>query len=280
MSSQAPEQARAVTYQYNADDTLWKVFTPREPEGSSPQDVTTTLTYNNRRLVRRVEYSVPAGLTNVPATGPVEYEYDAAGNRLWMTDESGRTDYQYDSLSRLQSETRQFAGLSGSYTLSYSYNLAGELTGIAEGGATIEYKYDQAGRMEEVNGQGTLYGGVSSYANSMRYRAWGAVKSTNYGNGLKLTEKYNSRLMPEEFTLDNKPPIYTIREAIHKQYLYNPDGSLLFSDDKIDDNFDRLNTYDHVGRLGWIRGERGDERDAGQLQLQHLRSDLRLRRVG
>jgi len=251
-SSQAPAQTRAVTYQYKKDDALWKILTPREPDGAAAQDVTATITYNNRRMVTRVEYSVPAGLTNVPATEPAEFGYDAAGNRLWMTDGSGRIDFQYDTLSRLQSETRQFAGLAGSYTLSYAYNLAGELTGITEGGATIEYKYDRAGRTEEVNGQGTLYAGVSSYASAVRYRAWGAVKSLNYGNSgssLNLSVKYNSRLVPEEFTVGNKPPIFTYREAIHKKYTYNPDGSLFFSDDQVDDNFDRLNTYDNVGRL-------------------------------
>jgi YD repeat-containing protein len=251
-SSQGPAQTRAVTYQYKDDDALWKVLTPRETDGTSAQDVTATFTYNSRHMVTRVEYAVPGGLTNVPATDPVEFGYDSAGNRLWMTDGSGRTDYQYDTLSRLQSETRQFAGLAGSYTLSYAYNLAGQLKGITEGGATIEYKYDRAGRTEEVNGQGTLYAGVSSYASAVRYRAWGAVKFLNYGNtgsSLNLSVKYNSRLLPEEFTVGNKPPIFLIREAIHKKYSYNPDGSLSFSDDQIDDNFDRLMTYDHASRL-------------------------------
>ena len=60
-----------------------------------------------------------------------------------MTDGSGSVSYSYDALSRLTSETRQFSGLTGSYALSYIYNLAGELTRVTDPtGAQVNYVYE------------------------------------------------------------------------------------------------------------------------------------------
>jgi YD repeat-containing protein len=102
-----------------------------------------------------------------------------------MTDSLGRTDYEYDSLSRLKSETRQFtetlpngAPLAMAYApdsgnrfkLSYGYGLTNQLTSLTDPyGAVINYGYDRAGRLDNMTG--TSFGGVTSYAkmrNTMR----------------------------------------------------------------------------------------------------------------
>lgn len=63
-----------------------------------------------------------------------------------MTDGSARVDYGYDQLSLLRSETRQFNGLSGSFAISYDYNVAGELKTITEpSGSHADYLYDGNG---------------------------------------------------------------------------------------------------------------------------------------
>lgn len=66
-SSKAPDQTRPVRYAYHADDTVWKVLTPREAAGGTAQDVAATFTYNGRHMLRPAEYTVPAGLAGVPA---------------------------------------------------------------------------------------------------------------------------------------------------------------------------------------------------------------------
>jgi len=93
---------------------------------------TTTFSYNNRDLVTGISYGVPSG---VAATPNVSFAYDAAGNRTSMTDGLGSMSYVYDQLSRLAYETRTFTGV-GSYTLSYAYNLANELTSITNPSTT------------------------------------------------------------------------------------------------------------------------------------------------
>ncbi|MFL6255973.1 MAG: Ig-like domain-containing protein, partial [Pyrinomonadaceae bacterium] len=104
-----------VTYEYNNDDTGHSVTDPR--------GVKTTFTYNSRGMVTRVAYDPQ--LSGVPNTPDVTFDYDAAGNRIAMTDEAGSTSYQYDALSRLSSETRQFGGITQrTYTLTYAYTLA------------------------------------------------------------------------------------------------------------------------------------------------------------
>ncbi len=59
------------------------------------------------------------------------YSYDGAGNRTQMATAGVSTvSYAYDSLSRLTSETIQFTNVPRSHTLTYGYNLAGEMTSL------------------------------------------------------------------------------------------------------------------------------------------------------
>ncbi|MGH9931918.1 MAG: hypothetical protein ACREA9_22185, partial [Pyrinomonadaceae bacterium] len=118
----------------------------------------------------------------------------AAGNRTSMTDGLGSVSYNYNNLGQLGSETRSFNGV-GTYTLSYSYNLAGELSSITNPwGAQVGYNYDKVGRVTGISGSG--YYGVSNYASALTYRAFGAIKGTNYGDGKALSTSYDNRLRP------------------------------------------------------------------------------------
>ncbi|PYS21235.1 MAG: hypothetical protein DMF72_18040 [Acidobacteria bacterium] len=161
------DEGTSTTYSYNNDDTLNSVTDAR---GASASYV-----YNNYRgLVNGINYYAPSGVANTPS---VSFTYDAAGNRTSMTDGLGSTSYNYDSLSRMTSETRVFSGV-GSYTLSYGYNYAGELTRVTDPtNTTINYSFDNVGRLNNVYGSDNLYGGVSSYASGFAYRATGGIIS-------------------------------------------------------------------------------------------------------
>jgi YD repeat-containing protein len=131
-----PEQGTTSNTYYGDD----RVQTVTDARGASR-----TLFYNSRGLVTNINYGVPGGVEPTPN---VAFDYDAAGNRLWMTDGFGRVDYSYDTMSRLSSETRTLTGV-GQYLLSYTYNLSGELTAIwnSWGGYINSYSYDQVGRL-------------------------------------------------------------------------------------------------------------------------------------
>ena len=110
--------------------------------------------------------------------------------------------YGYNALAQLTSETRSFTGV-GSFTLSYSYDLGGQLLSLTNStnGSQVSYGYDHSTRVSGVTGSG--YGGVSTYASNIRYRAWSGLKSTSYGDNRALSVSYDSRLRPTDWNIPN-----------------------------------------------------------------------------
>ena len=230
-AKQVPEQSAATTYAYNSDDTLLSV--------SDGRGAAIIYARNGRHLITGISYTVPSG-SGIPVPASVSYSYDAAGNRIEMIDGLGSATYAYNSLSRITSETRNITQASpSSYTISYQYNLAGQLMSITDpNNNTINYARDLTGRTSAITG--TAINGVSTYISSMSYRAWGAVKQVNYGNGRTLNATYNDRLKAETFQISG---------LMSKTYEYYNDGTLKFSSEALDHRFDRLYRWDHLSRI-------------------------------
>ncbi len=248
-TSQSPQQDAPTTYNYNSDDSIQSMIDAR--------GAITGYSYDNRKLVTQVSYNVP---TNSGIYDPqnTNFEYDALGNRTKMTDDMGETNYYYNQLSQMTSETRTFADTladapTGGFTVSYTYTLGGQLASIKDPfNDQINYTHDKLGRLTSVDGA-TAFGSVTNYADSPHYRAWGALQSLDYGNGVNMEMTFNNRLQADTFKL-TKP---TANETyMDKEYEYYADGRLRKLNDKItygsqdgqQDSFDRLTTYDHVGR--------------------------------
>src|SRR5205823_6521416 len=153
-------------------------------------------------LVHTITYSAPSG-SGITVPAAIGFSYDADGNRTSMTDGSGSSSYAYDQLSRITSETHHFNDLaslpsSGNYTLTYGYNLAGDVTNVTDPwGTQVGYTYDSAGRLASVTGSGT--GSAATYVSSFQYRAFDAVKGATYGNGVQLSVGYTNRLQPNNY---------------------------------------------------------------------------------
>jgi YD repeat-containing protein len=230
----APEQnaGTVTTYTYDNDDLLSSVIDAR--------GAATIYAYNNRHLVSGITYTAPAG-SNIAIPPPASYAYDAAGNRASMTDGLGSVTYNYNSLSRMTSEVRYISQSTTplTYSISYDYNLAGDLTRITDpNNKTINYNRDSIGRLSSVTGPS--FAGVTSYTSGLQYRAWGAVKHANYWNGETMDVTFNSRL---------KATSFQIPSLMSKTYDYYADGTLKFSSDALDHRFDRLYRWDHAGRI-------------------------------
>jgi len=226
------------TWTYNDDDTIHTLTDAR--------GVTSTFGYNSRLLLSSISYPSSQDLpSNVPATADSSFAYDAVGNRISMSDGLGGMSYQYNSLSQLTSETRTFSGSgapSGSYGLSYQYNLGGELKKITDPtNMTINYGYDNIGRLNGVTGSDTLVGGVSNYASGFQYRAWGSLKQISAGASHTASFGYNARLQANHFDVSGS--------VVNQNYDYFNDGRLSFVHNTTDNNFDRAYTYDQAGRL-------------------------------
>jgi YD repeat-containing protein len=231
---------------YNADSTINSVTDAR--------GVTTTFGYNARHLLTSVvnPQSLPIG---VAATANVTFGYDPVGNRTSMSDQSGSTTYQYNSLSQVTSETHQLSGLSASYTLGYEYNLAGALKTFTDqtAGTSVSYGFDGIGRLTGVTGSG--FGSVSQLASNSKYRASGALSHEEYGNGTEANLNYNNRMRVTHYALDGVKSLGTGQTlAEGADALYYNDGSLKFASnfhsDTLDSGIqDRAYTYDHAGRI-------------------------------
>ncbi|MEK7829576.1 MAG: hypothetical protein AAB401_00740, partial [Acidobacteriota bacterium] len=117
-----PQEDAATTFDYYANDQLQHSKDARNAEG--------TLTYNNRGLMTSATYINPG---NVAPTSSVTFQYDSSGMRTEMDDGPGKVTYQYSSLNRLNSETRTFDAIANkTFTLTYGYNLAGQLNTLTD----------------------------------------------------------------------------------------------------------------------------------------------------
>ena len=167
----------------------------------------------------------------------------------------------------MTSESRTFTGLSGSYALNYSYNLASALTvlGIPFKSQQVGYNYDTAGRLSGVTASGfsaTSYvwpnqytQTLTSFASNISYRAWAGRKSMTYGNTTSEQFTYNARMQPATYTLSNMNYqntnvccSYPTYSTMTWTYGYYDDGSVKTPGTPL-----RMvliaPKYDHVGRL-------------------------------
>ena len=252
------------TFDYDGHGRLWHKITPEQgsctyaywedDEMKSMTDARgakSTFDYNGRHLLTSIVYDLSGVLPgqNVASTANVTYGYDAAGNRTSMSDGLGSASYSYNQLSRLTSESRTFAGLGGPYTLSYQYNLAGELTSITNPfGVTVGYGYDKTGRPTSVTGSG--YYSISTYISNISYRAFGP-KQVSYGNTRALLLSYNNRMFLTQW---NVPGV--LAYGYHYDYYgENNTGRVTFADNLYngasrDATLDRSWYYEDMGRFG------------------------------
>jgi YD repeat-containing protein len=227
------------TFHYNPDDSVSSAVDAR--------NVTVNYNYNSRGLLENVSYAPQTGST-VPATHDIEFGYDNAGNRTSMLDGLGSVSYEYNSLSQVTAESRDFtdnlSGVpNGVFRLEYSYALNGQLNSLKDPyGQEINYGHDKLGRLSTVTG--SSFGGVTSYASNAHYRAWGGLQSLSYSNGTTMSLTFNNRLQADHYQLVKNGT----ETLLTKDYSFYADGQLRKLDDQLDDKFDRSNTYDQLGR--------------------------------
>jgi RHS repeat-associated protein len=164
---------------------------------------TTTFVYDSLNRVTSRSYS--------DGTPAVTYTYDATGvanskGRLTSLSSSiSATNYTaYDPLGRVTA-VNQITD-SQTYSISYSYNLAGAQTSFTyPSGRVISTEYDTAGRMAGVRDQqsGLYYSGAagSDSTNRIKYAAHGGVATVKLGNNLWEHTDFNSRLQSTEIGL-------------------------------------------------------------------------------
>ena len=199
-----------------------------------------------------INHSAPSPIV-VPAAAT--FAYDAAGNRTSMTDGPGTATYQYDQLSRLSSESRSLNDLpnapvpNNDYTIAYGYNLAGKVTSITDPfGSQISYTHDAAGRLNSITRPASPGApGIPNTMSNIQYRAFGKLKQGTIGwNGNTSTILYTHDAKMEV----NRFQVSSATAGTHgAQYQRYNDGRVSYVQDLSDPEFDRLYSYDLMGRV-------------------------------
>ena len=207
-SATSPESGN-VLYSYDENSNLRTKTDAR---------ITTTYTYDALNRVRTKSYS--------DSTPAVTYGYEkdqtgsvvtnAIGRMTFVSTTVSTTGYtQLDPLGRvLQSRQTTQAGGSQSYTLSYEYNRAGQITSETYPSLKkVVTSYDSAGRIGEVKDQALN----KVYASGFSYAAHGAVTAMTLGNNLIEGATFNNRLQPTQIRLgtSNSPS-----SALQLDYTY------------------------------------------------------------
>jgi RHS repeat-associated protein len=113
LQSETTPEAGTVSYTYKPND---QINTRTDARGKVAAH-----TYNTRTLLTGISYN------DSGATPSVTYGYDDYGARTSMSDGEGTLNYYYNSVRRLDHETRSFTGLPGKYyRLNYTWNPAGQ----------------------------------------------------------------------------------------------------------------------------------------------------------
>jgi RHS repeat-associated protein len=211
-------QSRTFTY-----NSLSRLLTAANPESGTisysyddngnvvsktdARSITTNYAYDAlNRVIRRSYQNDPNG------TPAVTYTYDstsiANGKGRLTSISSSVSNYsydEYDALGRVKSGTQTTDGQS--YTMSYQYNLAGEMISqVYPSGRTVNTEIDNAGRIAGIKSgaDSTFYfagGAAADPVNRMQYSAPGAVQATRLGNGLWEHTNFNSRLQTTQIGL-------------------------------------------------------------------------------
>lgn len=251
-----PEQntGTATTYNYFNDDRIQQIVDAR--------GATVNYTYDNRGLTTQVSTTSP-NTAVIPVTPTVTYSYDNLGNRTQMTDGLGTQTYEYNQLSQLTAETRQFNDnlpnspmANNSFRLEYGYSISGQLKSYKDPyNRQFDFGFDKIGRNTSIDG--TAYAGVTNYSSNQQYRAFGSLKQVSYGNQTTATMTYNNRLQPNSYRLNDATQTLFGKDYFYTTGSNNDNDGLLKKSVHYDATMttneqakrNQVNTYDAQGRV-------------------------------
>lgn len=185
----------------------------------------------------------------LPSGAPSYTHGYANGRMIAMTyGSSGSTTgtyYGYDNMGRVN-EQRQVTG-SNTYSLSYTYNLAGMLaTETYPTSRVLTHSYDNAGRLSQISD------GTTTFASNLSYAASGGMLSETWGNGAVHSVAYNNALQVSQIKLKQSS---SGSELQRYDYLY---GEVTQSNGSVD----KSKNNGQIGRTdGFINGSSTKEWD-------------------
>ena len=241
------------SWTYNDDDAVATVTDPRGAVISYSYGNPSTS--EKRALLTGISYT---GGTNIPDPGDVAFEYDNVGNRKLMKDgidgsnPFNKLTYEYDFLSRIAAESKEFADLEGQpeggYRLEYTYHVGGGIKSIESPlEELVTYNVDKIGRTTEVGGTG-FDDFTPPFVTDISYRAFGGVKSMQYetADPTNISLTYDAAQRPLTFEVESSA---NTNDVHNKTYTYYNDGRIKEAANNVDSTWGQLYEYDFAARL-------------------------------
>ena len=239
------------TYSYNANGLVASIV-----NSNASSTVTSSFVYTYDSLSRPITVTTLDGLTTygydatgqltsvvLPGGRTILYEYDAAGNRISVTDSSVTTDYTTNNLNQYTSigDTQFTYNIAGQLTsktdsagtTTYTYNAAGRLSGVVSTTDTWSYRYDALGNLIETihNGQRTtnLIDPASAGDVVGQYNGNSLVANYSYGLGLASQVNGGNAAYYAYDATGNTASLSGANGTVLNSYSYLPFGETLSS---------------------------------------------------
>jgi RHS repeat-associated protein len=150
-----------------------------------------------RGIVKTITYDSlnrPSGVSYSDNTPSVSYTYDGGGSAAFaldrltkITEGSNSQTFKYDNFGRIASVDQIIDGTD--YPISYTYNLADQLTSIKyPSGRTVTQNLDAVGRLSSIASAGI------TYLSGLSYNAAGGALAFTMGNNVQAAFSYNDHL--------------------------------------------------------------------------------------
>jgi RHS repeat-associated protein len=195
-------------FEYNSSGLITNSYDAR--------GVQTTFSYDDLNRITQISYSDSTPTAHyyydsqtLPSGAPSYTKTNTTGRLLAATYGSGATGtyFAYDTMGRVVTQ-KQVTG-STTYSLSYTYNHGGLLTGETyPSGRALAFSYDEGGRLSSM-GDGT-----TTLASSFTYAPQGALTSETWGNTAVHTQTFNRRLQTSQVKV-------TVSSTVQQQYDYS-----------------------------------------------------------
>ncbi len=216
------------------------------------RNITTTYAYDALNRLTSTTYS--------DTTPAVSYFYDQTsyngltiangkGRRTGMSDGSGQTAWNFDSVGNILTEQRTIKGVTKS--ISYSYNLDGTISTIAyPGSRVVTYTESNAQRMTDAKD----IGNAKNYATSATYAPPGGLSSVLHGYvsggfaGVTESYTYNNRL---QFSLIQATSTAGLALSLTYSYAQSShnDGDITTQTNGVNSGRTQTYGYDNLRRL-------------------------------
>jgi len=249
LSMNDPDMGRW-TYAYDAVDNLTSQIDAR--------GVTISFSYDALNRLTQKSYAVPpaSGILN---PGSVTYTYDdpakpfSTGKLTSITDGSGSSSFEYDTLGRLTKEFKTIDGTTS--TIQRSYDLLGRLTALTYPDTDIaSYTYNSQGGLETVDLSSSITQSLNHLITGIDYNAAGQLTKLIYGNGTVSDYTYNPLTLRLD-QLKTTGPTGTLQDF---SYAFDPVGNVTGITDRVHTGTQTF-AYDPLHRLTQAIGSYGTQ---------------------